>query len=149
MGVAVYNVGAQKRIASFTWYTPAVGCDDAALPNVSRCLGVDPGIEGNEGHGHGKWCEATGLAPFSNVWRAPLSKQDGPAPPEKTIQEAKEDECKGNKPPLVGATAGGGEGIGGAAVIGGAAMEAKEEAALGYKPQDGPVAWGTTANGKS
>ena len=62
-------------------------------------------------------------------------------------------------PPVIGAVplgamiggeaASGGAGIGGAAVIGGAAMEAKEEAAPGYKPQDGPVAWGTTANGKS
>ena len=48
-----------------------------------------------------------------------------------------------------GEAASGGAGIGGAAVIGGAAMEANEEAALGYKPHDGPVAWGTTANGKS
>ena len=39
--------------------------------------------------------------------------------------------------------------IGGTAMIGGAAMEAKEEAAPGYKPQDGPVAWGKTAKGKS
>ena len=62
-------------------------------------------------------------------------------------------------PPVIGAlplgaTIGGeamsdGAAIGGGAMIGGAAMEAKEEAALGYKPQDGPVAWGTTANGKS
>ena len=48
-----------------------------------------------------------------------------------------------------GGQARGGAGIRGAAMIGGAAMEAKEEAAVGYKPQDGPVAWGTTANGKS
>ena len=25
----------------------------------------------------------------------------------------------------------------------------QEEAAVGYKPQGGPVVWGTTANGKS
>ena len=62
-------------------------------------------------------------------------------------------------PPVIGAlplgamiggeAASGGAGIGGAAMIGGRAMEAKEEAALGDKPQDGPVIWGTTANGKS
>ena len=62
-------------------------------------------------------------------------------------------------PPVIGAlplgamiggkAASGGVGIGEAGVIGGAAMEANEEAAPGYKAQDGPVVWGTTANGES
>ena len=56
-------------------------------------------------------------------------------------------------PPVIGAVPLGamigGEAASGGAGIGGAAMKAKEEAAAGNKPQDGPVVWGTTANGKS